>query len=70
MIPTYDSWVIMYECKKIIGYTHTYQEAEKVCQKNHNYSWEHNSFIKSKEEKLELYNSLKQLTYNLIEYKY
>ena len=64
MILTYDSWVIIYECNKIIGYTHTYQEAEKFCQKNHNYSWEYAKVMyQDKSHRNKIYNTLTQIVH-------
>ena len=60
-IPEYDNWIIIYNKKDIIGYTHTYSEAEDLCKKNHNYSWDYCNIIKLKTKRNELYNSLKQL---------
>ncbi|SVE15043.1 uncharacterized protein METZ01_LOCUS467897, partial [marine metagenome] len=33
-IPKFDFWILIYKGEKIIGYTHTYQEADMVCQQN------------------------------------
>ena len=65
MIPTYDSWVIIYEGDKIIGYTPTSQEAEKLCQKNHNYSWEYARIVyQDKEQRNQIYSTLTQIVHS------
>ena len=45
----------------IIGYTHTDKEADDICKKNNNYSWDYSTIIKSKIGRIKLYNSLPQL---------
>jgi hypothetical protein len=65
MKPIYDSWVIIYEGDKIIGYTHTYQEAENVCQKNNNYSWEFARIMyQDKTQRNTIYNTLTQIVHS------
>ena len=62
--PKYDYWVLIYEGDKIIGYTHTYQEAEKLCQKIHNYSWEYAKVMyQDKEQRNKIYNTLTQIVH-------
>ena len=41
MEPLYNSWVIIYEgnCKK--GYTHTWKEADNICKKKPEYTWDY-----------------------------
>ena len=63
-IPKYDSWILIYEGGKIIGYTHTYQEAEHVCQQNHNYSWEYATVMyQDKLRRNKIYNTLTQIVH-------
>ena len=63
--PTY-TWFLIYKGDTIIGYTHTYKEADDICKKNINYSWDYSTIIKSNSERVKLYNSLPQLVISLI----
>ena len=63
----YDNWVLIYKGDTIIGYTHTDKEADDICKKNNNYSWDYSTIIKSKIRRMELYNSLPQLCISLID---
>ena len=64
--PKYNYWVIIYDGEKIIGYTHTYQEAESLCQKIHNYSWEYAKVMyPDKEQRTQVYNTLTQIVHTL-----
>ena len=62
MKPSYDTWILIYEKDKIVGYLHTYKEAEVFCKKNHDYSWEYAlSVIKNKEKRDKLYRKLNMI---------
>lgn len=59
MNPKYQTWVLIYKNDKIIGYVHTYREAEDYCKKNYDYSWEYAKMvIKNKEKRDKLYVKL------------
>ena len=59
----YNSWVIIYENDKIIGYTPTMNEAEEICKKNNDYFWEFAKNVEKNDSKLEiLFNKLKLIT--------
>lgn len=58
-----DYWAVVYDGHKLIGYTSTFQEADDVCKKNNNYSWDFaRRVFKSKQKRIEMFNQLEQLT--------
>ena len=61
----YDSWVIIYNKDKIIGFTSTYKEADDICKKYSNYNWEYaKNVYKNQEKRDKVFNQLNQLTIN------
>ena len=50
MIDIYDTFFILYKNNEIVGYCYTSIEAEDICKKCHEYSWDYNKQYKSKEE--------------------
>ena len=58
-----DYWAVIYDGQQLIGYTSTFQEADDVCKKNNNYSWDlARRVIKSKQKRTEMFNQLEQIT--------
>tara|TARA_B100001093_G_scaffold496994_1_gene543376 strand:+ start:145 stop:357 length:213 start_codon:yes stop_codon:yes gene_type:complete len=64
--PSYESWVIIIDKNnEYLGYTHTFKEADDICMKNLDYTWDKaRILIKNKQTRLKLYSELTQLTIN------
>jgi len=59
------SWVIIYNKNTIIGFTSTYKEADDICIKYPNYSWEYaKNVYKNQDKRDTVLNQLNQLTIN------
>lgn len=65
-LPAYDSWFIIIDKNNdYLGYTHTFKEADDICMKNPDYTWDKaRILIKNKDKRLKIYNKLTQLTIN------
>ena len=60
--PTYNSWCVLYKDNKIIGYVHTPEEADRICQIVSEYSWDYGLNISSNPEKRnKIYSKLDQV---------
>ena len=64
--PRYEYWVILIDKNgNYIGYTHTQKEADDICMKTKDLTWEEGSeIIPNKKDRLETYKNLKQVTIN------
>ena len=59
----YDTWTIIFYLDKIVGYTTTYQEADDICCKNANYTWEFaRDIYNDKKERDLVFATLKQFS--------
>lgn len=64
--PTYNTWCVLYKDKKIIGYVHTADEADKICQHIPEYSWDYGLNISNNYEKRNrTYSNLEQVYFKL-----
>lgn len=60
-----DYWTLIYNKDEIMGFTPTYQEADAICKKNNNYTWEFARYIyKTKDERDKVIKLLEQITIN------
>ena len=57
--PDYDSWCVLYKNDEIIGYVHSSFEADKICEKTPDYSWDFGLTIwEDTKERNKIYNKL------------
>lgn len=61
--PNYNTWCVLYKNDKIVGYVHTANEADKICQEIPEYSWDYGLRISKDADK-------RNKTYNELDYVY
>ena len=58
-LPNYDSWCVLFKNDTIIGYVHNSFEADKICEKISEYSWDFGLTVwEDPEMRNEIYNKL------------